>query len=37
MPEGSSIAYYDDVYGRDAKRLADLAQPSVSASPVASR
>ena len=26
MPEGSSIAYYDDVYGRDAKRLADTGQ-----------
>jgi murein L,D-transpeptidase YcbB/YkuD len=24
MPEGSSIAYYDDVYGRDAQRLATL-------------
>ena len=24
MPEGSSIAYYDDVYGRDAARLATL-------------
>jgi murein L,D-transpeptidase YcbB/YkuD len=24
MPEGSSIAYYDDVYGRDAARLASM-------------
>ena len=22
LPEGSAIAYYDDVYGRDAARLA---------------
>ena len=33
MPEGSSIAYYDDVYGRDAARLATLAN----ASPLAGR
>jgi murein L,D-transpeptidase YcbB/YkuD len=25
MPDGSSIAYYDDVYGRDAARLATLS------------
>ena len=25
MPDGSSIAYYDDVYGRDAARLAVAA------------
>ena len=25
MPEGSAIAYYDDVYGRDAARVASLA------------
>jgi L,D-transpeptidase YcbB len=37
MPEGSSIAYFDDVYGRDAKRLADIGAASPSASPVASR
>jgi murein L,D-transpeptidase YcbB/YkuD len=24
MPEGSSIAFYDDVYGRDAARLAGM-------------
>jgi murein L,D-transpeptidase YcbB/YkuD len=35
MPEGSSIAYYDDVYGRDAQRLATLG--STGAGPVASR
>lgn len=39
MPEGSRIAYFDDVYGRDAKRLADLGQEgtSTSTSGVASR
>jgi murein L,D-transpeptidase YcbB/YkuD len=35
MPSGSSIAYYDDVYGRDAARLATLG--SAGATPVASR
>jgi murein L,D-transpeptidase YcbB/YkuD len=29
MPDGATIAYYDDVYGRDAKRLAD-DQPATS-------
>ncbi|MFL6752159.1 MAG: L,D-transpeptidase family protein [Sphingomicrobium sp.] len=33
MPDGSSIAYYDDVYGRDAARLATLS----SATPLAGR
>jgi len=31
MPDGATIAYYDDVYGRDAKRLAD-DQPGSSSS-----
>jgi murein L,D-transpeptidase YcbB/YkuD len=31
MPEGSSIAYYDDVYGRDAKRLAAMSSSGSSA------
>jgi murein L,D-transpeptidase YcbB/YkuD len=31
MPDGATIAYYDDVYGRDAKRLAD-DQPDASTS-----
>lgn len=37
MPEGSSIAYYSDVYGRDAKRLADMGQAATSTSGVAIR
>jgi murein L,D-transpeptidase YcbB/YkuD len=32
MPEGSSIAYYDDVYGRDAARLAATSSSSASSS-----
>jgi len=28
LPEGSSIAYYDDVYGRDAARLAATSSAS---------
>jgi len=36
MPEGASIAYYDDVYGRDAPRLATLGSSSGTGS-VASR
>jgi murein L,D-transpeptidase YcbB/YkuD len=35
MPSGSEIAYFDDVYGRDAQRLATLG--SNSSGPVASR
>ena len=35
MPSGTSIAYFDDVYGRDAQRLAKLG--SASSSSVASR
>ena len=34
MPEGSSIAYYDDVYGRDAQRLATLGSNAATASSV---
>jgi murein L,D-transpeptidase YcbB/YkuD len=34
MPDGASIAYYDDVYGRDAQRLATLG--STAAGPVSS-
>jgi murein L,D-transpeptidase YcbB/YkuD len=37
MPEGSGIAYFDDVYGRDAKRLAEMGAGSTSGGPVASR
>jgi L,D-transpeptidase YcbB len=36
MPDGSSIAYYDDVYGRDAQRLATLGSSTGTGS-VASR
>ena len=32
MPEGMSIAYFDDVYGRDAQRLAALGTPATQAS-----
>ena len=32
MPDGSSIAYYDDVYGRDAARLAATSSNSTNAS-----
>jgi murein L,D-transpeptidase YcbB/YkuD len=32
MPAGSSIAYYDDVYGRDAARLAATSSSNASAS-----
>lgn len=32
MPEGTSIAYYDDVYGRDAQRLAAVETGSSQAS-----
>jgi murein L,D-transpeptidase YcbB/YkuD len=35
MPDGTSIAYFDDVYGRDAHRLATLG--SSGAVPVAIR
>ncbi len=38
MPSGSSIAYYDDVYGRDAARLAQLqGSNSTAAAATASR
>jgi murein L,D-transpeptidase YcbB/YkuD len=30
MPDGQSVAYYDDVYGRDAAKLAMESQPSAS-------
>jgi hypothetical protein len=32
MPDGASIAYYDDVYGRDAARLAATSSANSSAS-----
>jgi murein L,D-transpeptidase YcbB/YkuD len=35
MPDGASIAYYDDVYGRDAPRLAQ--NPAATITPIASR
>ena len=31
MPDGSSIAYFDDVYGRDAQKLADVPSSSETA------
>jgi murein L,D-transpeptidase YcbB/YkuD len=40
MPEGSAIAYYDDVYGRDAARLASMGSnvgTAVAAGAVATR
>jgi len=32
LPDGTSIAYYDDVYGRDAPKLATAAGINVEAS-----
>jgi murein L,D-transpeptidase YcbB/YkuD len=31
LPDGSKIAYYDDVYGRDASRLATSSNPAPAA------
>jgi murein L,D-transpeptidase YcbB/YkuD len=31
MPDGTSIAYYDDAYGRDAPKLATASVDSASA------
>jgi murein L,D-transpeptidase YcbB/YkuD len=37
MPSGASIAYYDDVYGRDAARLAAMGKVEAPAQPAAGR
>jgi murein L,D-transpeptidase YcbB/YkuD len=37
MPSGASIAYYDDVYGRDAARLAAMGKTEAPAQPAAGR
>jgi len=31
MPDGTSIAYYDDAYGRDAPKLANVTGASIDA------
>ena len=37
VPDGQSIAYYDDAYGRDKARVADNGDATTSAGPVARR
>jgi hypothetical protein len=37
MPDGGSIAYFDDVYGRDAAKVASGGSPVASSAAAANR